>query len=222
MHPRIDQLLSLRDGQPVDAATLEHAESCAVCAASLHRLTQRRHELQNLPPFDAPEIDYSLIRARAAKSAPAARKDGYQWSAVAAAIVAAVIAGFMAVDRDRDAPAVQVHHPASAPADVPALEESQEPALAQLVERSRELDQLLQNMPRRPEVQRVSFAGTVDRLEQRVQWLDMQLSSAPDVAADEALSRRMWRERVDLMDSLVAVRYAESLPRPAFAGEPPG
>jgi len=27
---------------------------------------------------------------------------------------------------------------------------------------------------------------------------------------------------VNLMDSLVAVRYAESLPRSAFAGEPPG
>jgi hypothetical protein len=218
MHPRIDQLLSLRDGEPVDAATREHAESCAVCAASLHRLTQRRHELQNLPLFDAPEIDYSLIRARAAKSAPAAANGGYQWSAVAAAIVAAVIAGFMAVGRDHDAPAARVHNPVIAP----AVEESQEPALAQLVERSRELDHLLQNMPRRPEVQRVSLAGTVDRLEQRVQWLDMQLSSAPDVAADEALSRRMWRERVDLMDSLLAVRYAESLPRRAFAGEPPG
>jgi len=217
MHPRIDQLLSLRDGEPVDAATREHAESCAACAASLHRLTQRRHELQNLPPFDAPEIDYSLIRARAAESAPAAM-NGYQWTAVAAAMAAAVIAGFMAVDRDHGAPSVQVRSPAIAS----GVGESPEPALAQLVERSRELDQLLQNMPRRPEVQRVSLASTVDRLEQRVQWLDMQLSSAPDVAADEALSRRMWRERVNLMDSLVAVRYAESLPRSAFAGEPPG
>jgi hypothetical protein len=50
----------------------------------------------------------------------------------------------------------------------------------------------------------------------------MQLSDDPELAIDNSLSRRMWRERVELMDSLVAVRYAESLPRSAFPAEPPG
>jgi hypothetical protein len=45
-----------------------------------------------------------------------------------------------------------------------------------------------------------------------VQWLDVQLSSVPEVASNDELAHQLWRERVDLMDSLVKVRYAESAP----------
>jgi len=226
MHPRIDQLLSLRDGLPVEAATREHVESCAACTASLRRLSERRNQLQSLPQFDPPDIDYTRIRDRAAAiSQPAKGNDYRRGVLAAAAVVAAVIAGFAAMGRYSEQP-TRARRPV-VPAEsmgVPGVPHAvpQDPGLAQLVERSRELDRLLQTMPPRPEVQRVSLAGTVDRLEQRVQWLDMQLSSVPEVSTDDALSRRMWRERVDLMDSLVAVRYAESLPRSAFPSEPPG
>ena len=56
---------------------------------------------------------------------------------------------------------------------------------------------------------RVSMAVTIDTIQQRVQWLDQQLSYAPDMGLDEAQAYQLWRERVDLMDSLVKVRYAE-------------
>jgi hypothetical protein len=38
----------------------------------------------------------------------------------------------------------------------------------------------------------------------------VQLSYAPDTGLNDAQAYRLWRERVDLMDSLVKVRYAES------------
>ena len=223
MHPRIDQLLSLRDGEPVDAAAREHVENCAVCALSMRHLSQRQRSLQDLPQFDAPDIAYSRIRARAEVESrpvtvtPRLTVQNRRWAshhrhAVAAAVVvAAVIAGFMAIEGDRKLQALD-STPRSTVTAAAAVDVPQEPPVAQLVEQSRELDQLLQKLPPRPEVQRVSLAGTVDRIEQRVQWLDMQLSSVPETAADDSLSRRMWRERVDLMDSLVAMRYAESLP----------
>jgi hypothetical protein len=50
---------------------------------------------------------------------------------------------------------------------------------------------------------------TIDTIEDRIQWLDFQLTSADDGALDEEQSRRLWSERVTLMDSLVKVRYAE-------------
>jgi hypothetical protein len=56
----------------------------------------------------------------------------------------------------------------------------------------------------------VSTAATIDTIEQRIQWLDFQLSNAPDGDLSEEQSRRLWRERVELMDSLVKVRYAEA------------
>jgi hypothetical protein len=228
MHARIDQLLSLRDGEPVDAKTREHAASCAVCTASLRRLSERRNQLHDLPQLDAPNIDFARIRDRATKPARSVASRGYRWDAMAAAaIVAAVIAGVAAVGRYGQHQASQAQLATVPIKATKVLHPTSEPNVAQLVERSRELDLMLQRMPRRPEVQRVSLAGTVDRIEQRVQWLDMQLSSIPDVAVDDAMSRRIWRERVDLMDSLVAVRYSESLPRSAlprsaYSSEPPG
>ena len=56
----------------------------------------------------------------------------------------------------------------------------------------------------------LSFVPHRNTIEQRIAWLDFQLSSTPDGDLSEEQSRRLWRERVELMDSLVKVRYAEA------------
>src|SRR5688572_30055434 len=70
MHASIDHLLSLRDGQPVDAATAAHVEQCARCSAELHKLRETRVKLQSLPQLDAPssfqEIQRAMVRPAAA------------------------------------------------------------------------------------------------------------------------------------------------------------
>jgi hypothetical protein len=81
----------------------------------------------------------------------------------------------------------------------------------QLIAQSRRLEELLAYLPERPQVERVSTAATVDSLEQRIQWLDWRLVYQSD-GLDERQARRLWSERVDLMDSLVKVRYAQSAP----------
>jgi hypothetical protein len=84
------------------------------------------------------------------------------------------------------------------------------PHLDELVAQSQHLEQLLRKLPDRPRIERVSTAVTIDTIEQRIQWLDFQLSSAPEEDLSEMQSRVLWRERVELMDSLVMVRYAEA------------
>ena len=42
--------------------------------------------------------------------------------------------------------------------------------------------------------------------------LDWQLAYGSDAGLDRVQARRLWSERVELMDSLVKVRYAESAP----------
>ena len=79
-----------------------------------------------------------------------------------------------------------------------------------LVARSRELEDLLQGLPSRPRIERVSTASTIDTIEERIQWLDFQLSNTTDLALNDAQTQQLWSERVTLMDSLVKVRYAES------------
>ena len=65
MHASIDHLLSLRDGEPVDAATAAHVEQCQRCSAELRKLRETRAKLQSLPQLDAPSSFQEIQRAMA-------------------------------------------------------------------------------------------------------------------------------------------------------------
>lgn len=217
MHSRFDELLSHR-GEPLAAATRAHVECCAECSATQRQLLRRQQALRELPQFDAPAIGFATVQARA-MSAPPLRANHDRWR-IAAAIVACVLIGLMAFDRSRQSSPTVVRFPAPAESiktPETANDATTSPLLpvTQLVAESRALDAVLRQLPPPRQVQRMSFAATVDRLEQRVQWIDVQLSSVPDALDDDArpdeLAHQLWRERVDLMDSLVKVRYATSL-----------
>lgn len=197
MHARIDQLLSQRDGEPADANVVRHIESCARCSSELVRLQAMQQRLQALPSFEPPALtSIRPARARGRLALPAA---------IAAACVLAVMVGIAQRDGVMKIPA-----PESATAQKPPTNR-QEP-LETLVAQSRQLDELLRHLPERPRVERVALAATLDAIEQRIQWLDAQLSYAPETGLNDEQARRLWRERVDLMDSLVKVRYAEGQP----------
>lgn len=214
MHARIDELLSLRDGDPVAANIATHVENCPACALELARLQQTRQRLQSLAGFDPPALAWERIGA-SGQARPAQSRRRVAMTAAAAVSLLAVVIGVATRDEapsSADVPlaAREVTHEASmtaAPLDPLPLNHL---PLNHLVEQSRELDAILQHLPQRPSVERVAMAGTIDTLEQRIQWLDMQLSYAPDAGLNDAQAYRLWRERVDLMDSLVKVRYAES------------
>jgi hypothetical protein len=82
--------------------------------------------------------------------------------------------------------------------------------LVALIDQSRQLDLMLQELPNRPRVERVAMAATLDSIEDRIQWLDAQLTHGAVPEQDEQHVRTLWRERVELMDSLVKVRYAQA------------
>jgi hypothetical protein len=202
MHASIDHLLSLRDGQPVDAATATHVEQCSHCSAELRKLREVQAKLQALPQLEAPS-SFSEIQRAMARPVVAPRR------VLSARLVAAVafvtLTGiFFVALRDETAPAVVKQVPQSPP---PAVQSQQQPE--DLVAQSRHLEDLLQRLPERPRIERVSTAATIDTIEQRIQWLDFQLSDARDSGLNEVQTQRLWRERVELMDSLVKVRYAE-------------
>jgi hypothetical protein len=92
----------------------------------------------------------------------------------------------------------------SLPTEMPSTQ------ITELVTQSRRLEELLDTLPQRRQVERVSTAATLDTIEHRIQWLDFQLSYAADVGLNEQQAQRLWGERVVLMDSLVKVRYAEA------------
>ncbi|HEX4972748.1 MAG TPA: hypothetical protein VFV69_16960 [Steroidobacteraceae bacterium] len=207
MHASIDHLLSLRDGQPVDAATAAHVEQCQRCSAELRKLREMQLKLQSLPPLDAPSSFTEIRRAMARPVAQPRRLVSPRLIA-AVAFVALTTIFFVAL-RDETASRIAEHdtqpaNPHEQPTDV--VEQARVP---ELVAQSQRLEDLLQRLPERPRVERVSTAAMIDTIEDRIQWLDFQLSDAPDSGLSEEQTQRLWRERVELMDSLVKVRYAE-------------
>ena len=204
MHAPIDQLLSLRDGEPVDAAAASHVEGCAHCRGTLARLERTTRALRELPALDAPAGAWQ--RVREAMDRPAPGFNQRRLFAVAAGIVAVLSLSIAFLTSREDEKVVELE---TSPA-IPVVIEVEPAQLNALVARSQQLEGLLQVLPERPRIERVSTVATIDTLEQRIQWLDIQLSSAPDVVLSAEQTQQLWTERVTLMDSLVKVRYAEA------------
>jgi hypothetical protein len=83
------------------------------------------------------------------------------------------------------------------------------PTLDHLMERSRMLERALRAAPGTPRVMRASTANTIATLEDRVAIIDQQLSF-PERPLTDGEAKALWRERVQLMDSLVQLRYAQA------------
>ena len=205
MHASIDHLLSLRDGEPVDAATAAHVEQCQHCSAELRKLRETRAQLQSLPQLDAPTSFQEIQRAMARPVAAPRRALSARLVAGLAFVTLTTI--FFVALRDDTAPTVADR---SVEPDEQAMPIDVDTArVPDLVAQSRRLEDLLQQLPERPRIERVSTAAMIDTIEERIQWLDFQLSDAPDSGLNERQTQRLWSERVELMDSLVKVRYAE-------------
>jgi len=202
MHARLDELLSLRDGAPVDARVQAHVDDCAQCAAALARSSRLREELQGLPPIpDAARDGWASVQSRLAAAQRRERRLGRLAPLAAAASVAAL--GLFAALRWLG-PA----DPESSPRPVVAAGEVE--SIDDLRVRSQALEALLAAMPERPRVERADTSVPIDSLEAQVQWLDHQLSLADAEGLPPAAEQRLWRDRVEVMNSLVQLRYVEA------------
>jgi hypothetical protein len=206
MHASIDHLLSLRDGEPVDAATAAHVEQCQHCSSELRKLRATRAQLQSLPQLDAPTSFQEIQRAMARPVA--ARRRALSGRLVAGLAFVTLTTIFFVALRDETAPPLADRSVEPVEQARPLLD-VETARVPELVAQSRRLEDLLQQLPERPRIERVSTAAMIDTIEERIQWLDFQLSDAPDSGLNERQTQRLWSERVELMDSLVKVRYAE-------------
>jgi hypothetical protein len=206
MHARIEHLLSLRDGEPVGAELVAHVRSCPICTGELQRLSTLRAEMQALPQFEPPDLSWERIQQTVPRHAAKLPPRRVGLAAAAAALITLGVIAVIAQHGDKRTDERTVHAPKVLNTQV----SSDMPHLDELVAQSQQLEQILQILPQRPRVERVSTAATIDTIEQRIAWLDFQLSSTSDWDLSEEQSRRLWRERVELMDSLVKVRYAEA------------
>jgi hypothetical protein len=191
MHATFKELLNLRDGAPVAAEVARHVSACAACQAQLARLDELKRKLQQLPQYAPPPHVWRAIRAEMERAVP---RRSHRYAALSAAATVLIAVSLAVLEVPRHETAVR-----------------SEEALGRLVTRSQQLEDLLQHLPPRPSVERAATSATIDDLQSKIQLLDVQLSAAAAREGDHEQVRRLWGTRVQLLHSLIDVRYAESL-----------
>jgi len=205
MHASLDQLLNLRDGAPVTGGVREHVRDCCHCSTRLAEATRVRERLRALPMAPEPDddawasvemrvSDVQRRRRRIARLAPLAAA-----ASVAALAVFAALRWTETVTSAREATATLA----------PDAALTRDGELADLQARSQALEALLAALPARPAVERAATSVPIESLEAQVQWLDHQLTVA-DADGRVPQAQRLWRDRVEVMNSLVQLRYVEA------------
>jgi hypothetical protein len=197
MHARLDELLSLRDGDPVDAAVTAHVRGCAACTARLADSERLRERLRALPGAPSPAMNgWPAVREGLARRGRWQRRTA-RYAPVAAAAALGALALLATLRSTAPDPPV-----AAAPRVV-------DPALHELQARSQALETLLAALPARPAVERAATSLPIESLQDQVQWLDHQITLA-DAGDAAAPAERLWGDRVEVLSSLVQLRYVEA------------
>ncbi|HET7369723.1 MAG TPA: hypothetical protein VFL45_08975 [Gammaproteobacteria bacterium] len=204
MHPSITDLLKIRDAEPVAADVRVHVDSCDHCANQLRELAAVRERLRALPPAPAPDGVWERIEAAAAVPERRAPRRGWLALGTAAAMLLAAGGAWMAT----------IGGVTTVPADRPALTETAStsaPSLAALQRQSSQLEATLDALRGRDAMMSARAAGTIANLEDGVASIDYRLNQAAARGMAPAQARQLWSQRVDLMRSLVTVRYVQAL-----------
>jgi hypothetical protein len=207
MHANFQELLSVRDGEPVAAETVQHVAACSECGFELARLRRLAQDLNRLAPFEAPQRSWSNIRERlrSLRDDPKQSRSRRLSAAVAASIVITLAIVLSSVRNHRNG-----SEPVGSDASAQTHPGPEVQSISQLVTRCQQLEAMLQSLPQRPTVQRAETSATIDELQTGIQMLDLQLSNVTRNDPDHKQARRLWSTRVELLDSLVYVRYAEA------------
>lgn len=203
----LDQLLALRNSEPVAAESATHIAECVACSSRLRELHAQRAELQGLPAVAAPPLDLPRLKEQSIRSA-AGRERRFALAASAAALALVTVIGFTLAS-DPAPHLAQIDLPnatdtATAHVAVEAV------PMSALVARSQQLELALMELPGPAYVARGGTVATIDELQGRIEWLDYQLSMAEEVGLTELQSVQLWSDRVRLLDTLIKVRYPES------------
>ncbi len=252
MHPGTEDLLSIRDGEPVDAEARAAVDADPALQAEVARLQATREQLRELPGFEPPpgvlakvlaelETDSGTRREAppephgspeagsgqtSTAAAPSARTAGTspryrlwqhaQWplrGAIAATVAVVAVLGVRSLDEPGGpAPAAIVAENA-----VPAVTAVDSPAFGgaaatytSLTSESARLEQLLNEIPYRPQLVNAGTVTTISGLEDRIGQVDEVLMYGSVYGLQPEQTVALWQERVDLMNALVEVRYAQA------------
>lgn len=230
--PTTAELLALRDGEPLATDAQQAIATSADAGEALAQFRTIQQALQALPDQAPPEGTWEQIQERLAAGPPAVQplvastaatgsaaaswQLRYPMATAAGVFFAAVLVSLLWLPRigdDADSgpvigPTPMLADNATAPEPGATNPETATPAaMADLIDRSQRLEA----------VARLPVARAIDGQERsrqallyRIADLDEQLNSLiEEEAMDPALKEKLWRQRVDLLETLVAVQQAQ-------------
>lgn len=204
MHASLEQLISLRDEEPVAVEVQQHVRACADCARALNGLLHMRERLTSLVDPLPPAGVWERVSARADTGARTTRRR--QWFAAGGlGLAASVVATLLLVG-----PQLKLSGSDSGHTTVVAEGNTAPASVSQLMAESQYLEHAMLNVNDNADRMPVSAgtASTVANIEDRIAVLDYEINQAPHGGSDPKLAQ-LWRQRVDLLQSLAAVRYAQ-------------
>lgn len=207
MRTRTEDLLTLRDGEPLDAALRERLVANPENVREIERLRHVADDLRRLPAIEPPRGVWTRIESEA--GAARRRRLRASFGIGAAALAASVLAAALVLAPWQGrSPTSPLESPPPVP-PVSTASPSPSDDYAPLVEESVRLQRLLAELGRTPQRMNAGTASTIASLEDHLVLVDEQLTYAEARDFDGAYRRALWRERVDVMNALVHVRYAQ-------------
>ena len=200
MHASLEQLISLRDEDLVSLDVQQHVRSCEFCARVLNELAAVREGLASLPDPLPPADAWGRIEAPRRGAAQFRRS----WlPAAGLGLVASLAAALLVVNP-------QLRRPGGAPVTTAAVS-TQAVDIGQLQAQSQYLERAVLELNGNTASMPVSAstASTIAALEDNIALVDDEINNAPVRSGNESILAQLWQKRVDLLQSLAAVRYAQ-------------
>ena len=198
MHASLEQLISLRDEEPVSVTVQEHVRGCGFCARTLNELAAVKDGLNRLAdPLPPPGLWSQVVREA---EAPPRASRVRRWLPAAGVALVASVAGAMLMLNTRQL--LTVPEQSVVPAQA---------SIGQLMAQSQYLERAVLDVNENADQMPVSAgtASTVATLEDRIALVDYEINGTSGQKPDDTRLAQLWRQRVDLLQSLAAVRYAQ-------------
>ncbi len=214
MYPSTENLLKIRDGEPVDADARAYVDADPSARRKLRGLRQTQQALQDLPGFAPPAGAWDRVILAAEEEAASRARRGWHWPLRGAIAASVAVLAVLLVARSPEGPAPMETGPATIVAEAVSNNRISDivgtPSYASLALQSARWDRALGSINYQPMVMRASTASTITALEDHVAVLDDRLMFANNLNLSPPQREALWQQRVDVMSALFYMRYAQA------------
>ncbi len=214
MYPSIENLLKIRDREPIDADALAYVEADPSARVELRRLRDTQQALKDLPGLLPPAGVWERVIDTADTDAARRMRRSWQWPLRGAIAASVAVLAIVVITRAPETLGPLETGPATIVAESvpnnPMTRIVGTPSYASLVAESARLDRALGSITYRPTVMRGSTVSAITAFEDQIAVVDDRLTYADRLNLSALQRWALYQHRVDLMNALVYVRYAQA------------